>query len=91
MSLSTEETEKVVKMTVNEVVPHVVKQTLTSYGIDAANPIEVQKDQMHLRKWRTRLDTAGGKLFLAGVVVAIGFGSQMFGAGLVDFLGKLIA
>lgn len=91
MALNEEETKRVVQMTVNEVVPHVVKETLTSYGIDASNPIEVQKDQQHLRKWRMRLDTAGGRLFMAGLLLVVGFGSQLIGAGFVDWLKALIA
>ena len=90
MSISDEDMKKVVRMTVNETVPHAVKETLIRYGIDADNPIEVQKDQMHLRKWRTRLDTAAGKTFIVAVALVIGFGSQMFGAGVVDYISKMI-
>jgi len=91
MAMTEDETKRVVQMTVNEVVPHVVKETLTSYGIDASNPIEVQKDQQHLRKWRTRLDTAGGRLFLVALLAIVGLGTQFLGAGAVDWLKNLVA
>lgn len=91
MAMNEEETKRIVEMTVRESVPHVVRETLTSYGIDAANPIEVQKDQQHLRKWRTRLDTASGRLFMAAVVLGAGLGSQIFGVGFLDWLKTLLA
>jgi len=89
MALNEEETRRIVEMTVRESVPHVVRETLTNYGIDAANPIEVQKDQQHLRKWRVRLDTVGGRIFMAMVMIVAGFGSQMLGAGIVDWIRNL--
>ena len=91
MAMDDKEVQRVVKATVSEAVPLVVKETLTKYGIDAENPIEVQKDQQHLRKWRTRLDTVGGKIFLVSVLAVFGLGSQMFGAGFVEYLAKLLA
>lgn len=91
MAMQEDEVQKIVKMTVNEVVPHVVEKTLTRYGIDADNPIEVQKDQQHLRTWRTRMDSAGGRVWMAAIVVVVGFGSQMFGAGLVDYIRALLS
>lgn len=91
MAMTEDETKRVVEMAVRETVPHVVKETLTSYGIDASNPIEVQKDQQHLRKWRTRLDTAGGRFFLVACLAVMGFGSQLLGSGAVDWLKNLVA
>lgn len=91
MATREEEVQRIVKATVNETVPLVVKETLTKYGIDAANPIEVQKDQQHLRKWRSRLDTMGGKVFLVCVLAIFGAGSQMFGVGLSQYLSGLIS
>lgn len=89
--MTEEETKKVIELTVRETVPHVVKETLTNYGIDASNPIEVQKDQMHLRKWRTRLDTVGGRIFMVVTLVVLGFGSQLLGAGAIDWLKSILA
>lgn len=91
MAMTEEETRKVVEVTVREVVPHVVKETLTAYGIDASNPIEVQKDQQHLRKWRLRLDSAGGKVFLVSVMAVFGICTQLFGAGFTEYLKGLIS
>ncbi len=90
MAMSDEEVQKIVKMTVDEAVPHAIEKTLTRYGIDSTNPIEVQKDQQHLRTWRVRMDSAGGRIWMAAVVVIVGFGSQMFGAGLVDYLRAIL-
>lgn len=91
MATREEEVQRIVKATVSETVPLVVKETLTKYGIDAANPIEVQKDQQHLRKWRNRLDTMSGKVFLVCVLAVCGVGSQIFGAGLSQYLTSLVS
>ena len=37
---------------IKDIVAEAVKQTLIQLGIDADNPIEIQKDMQHLREWR---------------------------------------
>lgn len=77
--MSEAEIEKLIKLTVHN--------TLTQTGIDSADPIEMQKDFVHLRKWRESTDAAKKK----GIVTAIGFIVLALlgtlGAMLKDFIG----
>ena len=50
------------------VVKDTVSETLVRMGIDAEDPIEMQKDFSHLRQWRTATDSARTK----GVVALVG-------------------
>jgi len=69
-----------------------VEQTLTTMGIDAANPIDVQQDMAHLRASRLGA-TATKKLvrktivpiIVVGVATAIWSG---FGDAISDLLGR---
>lgn len=55
-------------------------------GIDASNPIEAQKDFLHLRRWRQRTDTVGGRVMLAVVLVVVGFAMNLLGSGFIEFI-----
>ena len=50
----------------------VVERTLTSFGIDVENPLEVQKDFARLREWRTAMDAMQrrGLMVVAGFLVS---------------------
>lgn len=57
-------------MTENEIrkiVAETVKETLTSLGIPAESPIEVQKDMAHLRAWRESVAAVKRQGFLTAV------------------------
>ena len=59
-----EEIEAIVKATVHS--------TLSTLGIDAANPFELQKDFSHLRSWRKSTDQMkqAGFLSVIGILVS---------------------
>lgn len=42
---------------VRKIVAEAVKETLTRIGIEADDPLEVQRDMQHLRSWRTSTET----------------------------------
>jgi len=52
---------------IDDVVRRTVKETLTSMGIDAADPIEMQRDFQTLRDWRR----AGGAIRSKGIMTLI--------------------
>ncbi|MFC5385211.1 hypothetical protein ACFPLB_04425 [Aquamicrobium segne] len=53
---------------VRKIVADAVKETLTSIGIPADSPIEVQKDMAHLRAWRESVSTVKRQ----GLITAVG-------------------
>lgn len=57
---------------VKKIVAQTVEETLLRMGMDAANPMEAQKDFQHLRNWRQSTDAIKRQSMLAaiGVVTA---------------------
>lgn len=53
---------------IRKIVAETVKETLTRIGIEADDPIEVQKDMQHLRAWRESVATVKRQ----GLITAIG-------------------
>ena len=75
-----------------ELIRQAVTETLTTLGIDAANPIEVQMDMAHLRASRKGSETTKAlvkktavPIIVIGILVAIWTG---FGDAISDLLGK---
>lgn len=67
--------ERAIRLTeaeLDKVIKSAVAETFVKLGVDASNPIEMQKDFQHLRDWRTTTDLIKRKsiLTLAGIVVA---------------------
>lgn len=52
---------------VRKIVAEAVRETLTSLGIPADSPIEVQKDMAHLRAWRESVAAVKRQGFLTAV------------------------
>jgi len=57
---------------IRKIVAETVEQTLTRMGIEASDPMEVQRDMQHLRSWRTSTETIKrqGILTAVGIVTA---------------------
>lgn len=53
---------------IKKIVAETVVETLIRLGVDASNPIEVQKDFQHLRAWRNSSDTVKRQ----GILTAVG-------------------
>lgn len=64
------------------VVSQAVKDTLTTLGIDTADPLAMQKDFQHLRDWRESTDNIKkkGLITLVGILVAGALGAMVLGA-----------
>jgi hypothetical protein len=64
--------ELLTRTEVDEVVRKTVKETLLSLGIDAADPIEMQRDFQTLRDWRRASGSirAKGTMTLIGILTA---------------------
>lgn len=58
--------------TMREVARLTVEETFLRLGIDAADPIEMQRDFQHLREWRLAVETVKKRslVSLVGVLVA---------------------
>lgn len=66
---------------VAELVATTVRQTLIQLGIDATNPLEMQRDFQHLREWRE----AGRELKHKGMMALLGI--VLSGAAALLLLG----
>lgn len=55
-----------------KVVAEAVAETLLKLGIDATDPIELQKDMQHLRAWRESVATVKrqGMITAVGIIIA---------------------
>lgn len=53
---------------IRAIVAETVRETLTSLGIPADDPLEVQRDMQHLRDWRNSVATVKKQ----GLVTAVG-------------------
>ena len=58
-----------------------VKDALIQLGVDAGNPIEMQRDFQHLREWREATDAVQkkGLLTIVGIVFAGGCAALLLG------------
>lgn len=65
-----------------QVISETVRQTLLELGLDAKNPIELQKDFAHLRGWREGVDEVKRKGFVAAISVIIAGSLGLMWAGL---------
>ena len=75
-----------------ELIRQAVTETLTTMGIDAANPIEVQMDMAHLRASRKGSETTKAlvkktavPIIVVGVLAAVWGG---FSDAIIELLGK---
>lgn len=66
---------------VRETVQQTVNETFIRLGVQADNPIEMQKDFQHLRDWRQTTDSMKSKALLAavGLVVSGGMAAVWIG------------
>lgn len=53
---------------IKKIVAETVVETLIRLGVDATDPIEVQKDFQHLRAWRNSINTVQRQ----GIMTAVG-------------------
>ena len=58
---------------VKKIVAETVSETLLKLGIDASDPIELQKDMQHLRQWRESIATVKRQSIITAVgVITLG-------------------
>lgn len=58
---------------VKKIVAETVSETLLKLGIDASDPIELQKDMQHLRQWRESIATVRRQSIITAVgVITLG-------------------
>lgn len=60
--------EAMTEAEIRKVVADAVAETLLKLGIDAADPLELQRDMQHLRAWRESVDTVKRQ----GIITAVG-------------------
>ena len=58
---------------VKKIVAETVSETLLKLGIDASDPIELQKDMQHLRQWRESIASVKRQSIITAVgVITLG-------------------
>ena len=70
-----------------ELISEGVKQALTEVGL-GGDPLEMQRDMAHLRKWRTSIDAAQSTSFKVIVATLISGFLGIIWLGVSTFLGK---
>lgn len=64
-----------------------VDRTLIAHGIDPENPLEFQKDMLHLREWRLRIERIQDKSLMTIVVIIICVAATAIGIGVKTKFG----
>ncbi len=64
-----------------------VERTLVAHGIDPENPLEFQKDMLHLREWRLRIEHIQDKSLMTVVVIMVGVVAAAIGLGIKSKFG----
>lgn len=83
----TPEIEALMREIAREAACQAVDRTLLAHGIDPENPLEFQKDMLHLREWRLRVERIQDKSLMTIVVIIIGCVATVIGLGLKSKLG----
>ena len=64
-------TEEEISKIARESARAAVKETLISLGVNADDPIEYQKDMLHLRSWRQSVETVKRQSIITAVGIVI--------------------
>ncbi len=83
----TPEVEALMREIAREAACQAVDRTLISHGIDPENPFEFQKDMLHLREWRIRVERIQEKSLMTIVVIVIGCIAAAIGLGIKTKIG----
>ncbi len=83
----TPEVEALMREIACDAASQAVDQTLLAHGIDPENPLEFQKDMLHLREWRLRIERIQDKSLMTIVVICIAAAAAVFGLGIKAKLG----
>lgn len=69
------------ELEIKRIVSESVKETLLMLGVKVDDPVEMQQDFTHLRKWRKAVDTAQSTSMLTalGILVTGGMGALWLG------------
>ncbi len=78
----TPEVESLMREIASDAARQAVGQTLIAHGIDPENPLEFQKDMLHLREWRLRVERIQDKSLMTIVVIIIGVIATAIGLGI---------
>lgn len=83
----TPEVEALLKEIALDAAKQAVEHTLILHGIDPENPLEFQKDMLHLREWRLRAERIQEKGLMTITVIVITGIAVMIWVGFKSKLG----
>lgn len=63
--------EAIAKQVAECVSKNIARELMTQLGVDASNPMEMQKDFQHLRAWRLSMESVRSKSILTIVSIAV--------------------
>lgn len=81
------EVEALMKEIAHQAAEEAVTRTLEIHGIDAKNPLEFQKDMIHLREWRLRVERIQEKSLMTIVVIVTVAAAAIIGLGIKSKIG----
>lgn len=82
------EVREELRLLIKETVEETVGATLLRLGLQADNPIEVQKDFQHLREWRTLTNSLKLKAMVTLLGLAVTGSAAALWIGLQSMLGR---
>ncbi len=83
----TPEVEALMREIASEAACQAVDKTLIAHGIDPESPFEFQKDMVHLREWRLRVERIQDKSLMTIVVIIVGCAAAAIGLGIKAKIG----
>ncbi len=83
----TPEIEALMREIAREAARQAVERTLIAHGIDPESPFEFQKDMLHLREWRLRVEHIQEKSLMTIVVIVVGCIAAAIGLGIKTKIG----
>ena len=65
-----------------------INRVLPQFGIDPKDPFEMQRDFLHVRKWRKATESATTMTFRTVIAILVTGSAGAFWVGLKAYLGK---
>lgn len=73
---------------VRKIVRQTVAETLVRLGLDHDDPIEMQRDMQHVRRWRMATESLRQKGFLTAMGISITGAAGLLWLGFQQIIGK---
>lgn len=86
--MSTGKSQSFTEGELRDLIAEGVQQAFVTMGVQADNPIEMQKDFQHLRDWRTSMEAVKKKTLATALTMLITGAAAVVVMGVKAYLGK---